>query len=77
MEVHLTPEKEAQLDQLATRISVTGMVGRLCGVGLQHDFDAAVFFIAEGFVHFGGIFNLDGVGDDERGVDFARFDLAE
>src|SRR5688572_13748640 len=43
----------------------------------QHDFDAAVFLVAEGLVEIGRIVQRTAVGDDEGWIDGALFDLFE
>ena len=47
---------------------------RTLSTGSQHDFDDAVFLVAELFVHRRRIFQARRVSNDEAGIDLAGFD---
>lgn len=58
---------------------VRGSCRHLClsPVRLEHDFDAAVFLVAERLIHVGPILESDPVRNYERRIDFSSLDAAQ
>ena len=58
---------------------VRGSCRHLClsPVRLEHDFDAAVFLVAERLIHVGPILESDPVRNYERRIDFSSLDTAQ